>query len=270
MNNFKMYITVFKTRFINSIQYRSAALAGMSTQFFWGFMLLMIYAAFYKGNYSYNGFSFDELTDYIWLNQAFLAIFTFYFFDSEFANYITSGDISYELCRPTDIYNFWFSKILAKRVSDFLLRFSPIILVAVLLPKEYRLGLPKNITAFILFLITFVLGVFIRQAIIMFIYISVFKTMSYRGSVSIVGVIGDFFAGFVIPIPLMPKFFKNLAYLLPFRLSSDLPVRIYSGNIKIDEALISILYQIIWIFILIFTGKYLMNKSIKKLKAQGG
>ena len=42
----KAYISVFKLRLINGLQYRAAAFAGVATQFFWGIMHIMIYEAF--------------------------------------------------------------------------------------------------------------------------------------------------------------------------------------------------------------------------------
>ena len=43
----KQYLTFFKMRFIAGLQYRVAALAGMSTQIVWGFMEVLLYRAFY-------------------------------------------------------------------------------------------------------------------------------------------------------------------------------------------------------------------------------
>ena len=44
----KAYLSVFRLRFINGLQYRAAAFAGIATQFFWGIMHIMIYEAFYE------------------------------------------------------------------------------------------------------------------------------------------------------------------------------------------------------------------------------
>lgn len=44
------YFSYFKIRFIYGLQYRAAALAGIVTQFAWGFMYIMIYETFYQTN----------------------------------------------------------------------------------------------------------------------------------------------------------------------------------------------------------------------------
>ena len=44
----KKYFSFFRLRFAMGLQYRIAALAGISTQFFWGLMEIMIFRAFYQ------------------------------------------------------------------------------------------------------------------------------------------------------------------------------------------------------------------------------
>ena len=46
----KSYLNLFKLRIITEIQYRAAALAGISTQLFFGFMYIMFYIALYTSN----------------------------------------------------------------------------------------------------------------------------------------------------------------------------------------------------------------------------
>ena len=67
-----------------------------------------------------------------------------------------------------------------------------------------------------------------------------------------------------------PKFMQNISNILPFRYISDFPFRLYTGNISINEGLVSMLMQIIWIIILFVIGKLLMNKALKKAVIQGG
>lgn len=266
----RAYYSLFKMRLLKGLQYRVAALAGVSTQFFWGFMYIMIFEAFYKSTSSTQPISFRELIQVIWLQQSFLVFIMLWFRDRELFNLITSGNIAYELCRPTDLYKFWYAKLIAQRLSGALLRCFPILIIAVLLPYPYKFSFPPSFISFILFLITLILGLILIVAISMLIYISVFYTMSPTGSLLMFGVFGEFFAGLIIPVPLMPDILKKIVYFLPFRYTSDLPFRIYAGNIGINEALISICVQFIWITILIILGKLWMNKALKSVIVQGG
>lgn len=46
----KKYLSFFRLRFAMGLQYRTAALAGITTQFAWGFMEIMIFHAFYRAD----------------------------------------------------------------------------------------------------------------------------------------------------------------------------------------------------------------------------
>jgi ABC-2 type transport system permease protein len=63
---------------------------------------------------------------------------------------------------------------------------------------------------------------------------------------------------------------KTVVYILPFRYTSDLPFRIYAGNIGINEALPGVLIQVAWISAVVLTGKLWMSKALKKVVVQGG
>lgn len=264
------YISLLRVRFLNGLQYRAAALGGLTTQFFGGIMLVFIYKAFYGDAASSNGFSYKDIVTFVWLQQAFLSFIFLYDWDSELLDMITTGSISYELCRPVNIYQVWYVKLLSKRLSRGILRFAPVIVLGFLMPRPYNLSLPESPVSFLLFLITLFLGLFLLVAISMLIYISIFITMSPIGSVGLFGIIGEFFAGMTIPVPLMPSWLQNVCMVLPFRWTSDFPLRIYSGNIGISEALTGIAVQLFWIIILVLAGAFSMKRITRLSVVQGG
>ena len=83
-------------------------------------------------------------------------------------------------------------------------------------------------------------------------------------------VTSDILSGLTIPIPFFPMYLQSITNILPFRYVSDFPFRLYVGNITINEGLIGILIQVIWIVILILIGSLLMKKALKKAVIQGG
>ncbi|MFJ5716707.1 ABC transporter permease [Neobacillus sp. NPDC093127] len=266
----KMYIAVLRLRLNMGLQYRAAALAGVATQFFWGFIIIMVFEAFYEHAAMTQPISIKELIQYIWLQQAFLVFVMMWFRDNELFDLITSGNIAYELCRPSGLYGFWYAKLLAQRLSSALLRCFPILLVAFLLPKPYKLEPPPSIWAFLLFLSALLLGLLLLVAISMFLYISVFITLSPMGSLLVFGVLSEFFAGLVIPVPLMPVWLQKIAYVLPFRWTADFPFRVYSGHIPESEAVVGIFIQLAFLTVLVLLGRAALNGVLKKVVVQGG
>ncbi|MGG1675587.1 ABC transporter permease [Neobacillus sp. NRS-1170] len=265
-----VYVSVLKLRLLNGMQYRAAALAGVATQFFWGFITIMVFQAFYESAAATQPISLKELITYIWLQQAFLVFVTVWFRDSELFDLITNGNIAYELCRPCELYGFWFAKLLAQRLSSAILRCFPILIVSFFLPKPYNMNFPPSLSAFLLFLSALMLGLLLLVAISMFLYISVFITMSPMGSLLIFGILGEFFAGLIIPVPLMPSWLQNIANVLPFRWTADFPFRVYSGHIPHTEALIGIFIQLVYLLVLVWLGRISMNRVLRKVVVQGG
>lgn len=266
----KVYLSVLKLRLSMGMQYRAAALAGVATQFFWGFIIIMVFQAFYEHAAQTPPMPLKAIVNYIWLQQAFLVFVMMWFRDNELFDLITSGNIAYELCRPAGLYGFWYAKLLAQRLSSAILRCFPILIIAYFLPKPYNLSLPPSFTAFLLFVIALFTGLLLLVAVSMFLYISVFITLSPMGSLLVFGILSEFFAGLVIPVPLMPEWLQTIANVLPFRWTADFPFRVYSGHIPLNEASIGILVQFGYLLFLVWLGRIALNSVLRKVVVQGG
>jgi ABC-2 type transport system permease protein len=257
-------------RLMAGLQYRAAAWAGVATQFFFGFMYIMIFKAFYASSNSVPPMEWSQLVSYMWLQQAFLAIIMLWWQDGELLSGITSGNVAYELCRPYDLFSFWYVRLLAMRLSNVLLRCLPILIIAFLVPTSYRMGLPASPLAAFLFLLSLTIALFLVSVISMFIYILTFVTLSPLGARLIIGVAAEFLQGSVIPIPLMPTWLQNVLNWLPFRYTSDLPFRIYSGNIAGVDALFQIGIELIWVIGLFILGAWAFRQVLRRVVVQGG
>lgn len=264
------YIAFFRLHFSMGLQYRTAALAGIATQFVWGTMEILLFRAFYRADATSFPMSFQATAAYIWMQQAFLALFMAWMMDNEIFDSIINGNVSYELCRPIDIYNMWFARSLASRLAKAILRCMPILLVAALLPAPYGLMAPVSLTAFLLFLLTLFTGLAVTVAFCMLIYISAFFTLSPQG-IRMVAVSGvEFFSGSVIPLPFFPDKLRALFELLPFASMQNVPLRIYSGDLYGTAMRRAIVIQLVWLILLIIIGKLLNALAMRKITLQGG
>lgn len=264
------YLALFRIRFTNSLQYRAAAIAGLTTQFAWGFMEILAFLAFYRANSAAFPMEFSHTVSYIWLQQAFLALFMVWFFEREIFDAISSGAIAYELVRPLDLYNRWFCQSVANRLSRAVLRCLPILVVAFIVPEPLRMSPPPSLLQFLLFLISMMLGLGVVVAFSMLIYITTFFTLSSTGVRILAAILADFMAGGIIPLPFFPNGFRTIAELLPFAAMQNMPLRIYSGNISGSNALSGIMLQIFWLVVLVGIGKIMKRFALKKVVVQGG
>jgi ABC-2 type transport system permease protein len=266
----RSYITLFKIRFINSLQYRIAAWAGLATQFAWGFFNIMLFHAFYTENPAVFPMTFEQFAAYTWLNQALLMLFNPWMLDGSIFDEIGSGNIAYELARPIDLYNKWFVRILASRLSGVALRCVPVLIVAFLLPKPFSLMLPVNLLTFGLFFISALFAFILVSAYSMFYYIICFYTIHSFGVRTIASSLALILSGHIIPLPFFPDNILRVLTLLPFASMQNAPFFIYSGYWDTREALIRIIMQAAWLIIFIVTGRILMQKALKKVIVQGG
>lgn len=264
------YLAIARIRFSNSLQYRAAALAGIVTQFAWGFMEILAFSAFYKANPDAFPMEFSQTVSYIWMQQAFLALFMMWFFESEIFDSITDGSIAYELARPIDLYNRWFCQTVANRLAKATLRCMPILIVAFIVPEPFRMSLPASFQQFAYFLLSAALALCVVVSFSMLIYISTFYTLSPIGVRTIAAVLSDFLAGATVPLPFFPEPFRTVAEYLPFAAMQNMPLRIYSGNISGGDAARGILMQLIWLALLVIAGKLLMKNALSKVVVQGG
>lgn len=266
----KKYLSFFRIRVVAGMQYRAAAWAGIATQFAWGGMTILMFWAFYQSGADEFPMGFAQLASYIWLQQAFLALYMAWFFDEDIFSSITTGQIAYELCRPMDLYSMWFTKNMAHRISSVTLRCLPILIFASLLPEPFGLRLPAGVGSGMLAVLSMLSGFLLLIAYTMLIYISAFFTISAKGlrilSISVV----EFFAGAVIPLPFFPDRIREVVMLLPFASMQSTPFLIYVGQIEGTAAVQAIGLQLFWLLILWAIGRYLMRIALKKVVVQGG
>lgn len=266
----KQYISFFRIRFTNGLQYRIAAYAGISTQFAWGAMNILMFRAFYRADALAFPMDFSQFASYIWLQQALLAMFALWFWERDIFDAITNGNIAYELVRPVDIYNMWFIRNAAVRLSRVVLRCLPILIVAAFLPEPYNMSMPDNIFTLFLFFISMTLGFLVAVAYCMLFYAISFYVINSTGIRLLAAAIVEFLAGGIVPLPFFPKNVLTVLELLPFASMQHTPFWIYTGYINGKEAIEKILLQVFWYLLLFLLGRLLIKNTLKKVVVQGG
>jgi cytidine deaminase len=143
---FAPYRAVFSARVRTLLQYRTAALAGMSTQLFFGFVRVMIFTAFYQSSSAAQPMGYADAVTYIWLGQAMLMLI-FLHVDPDVGEMIRTGTVAYELVRPVDLYGLWYCRAVTARLVPTLMRCTPILIVAGLF---CGMGMPVSVGAALL------------------------------------------------------------------------------------------------------------------------
>jgi len=261
----KPYLSIFRIRFVMQLQYRAAAIAGLATQIVFGWIIVMVYEAFYAASDTIHPISFEQVVTYIWLGQALLGNLP-WGCDSKIQGAIREGTIAYELCRPIDVYNAWLAYALSWRMARTLLRAIPMFLIATTL---FGMKWPQTIDAAVMFFLAMPGAFLLSGAITVLMNTTLLWTLEGRGVYMLVSAL-LIFSGQEIPLPLMPDWLRATSEMLPFRGIVDTPFRMYLGDIRPHAALPYFIHQWVWIAVLVFAGRRMLRAGRRKVVIQGG
>ena len=262
----KAYLSVFRMRRQMETQYRGAVLGGIICQAFFGIVLVAIYRALYMGKPQ--AIPLSHITTYVWLQQAFFRMLLAN--DPELQDKIRTGAIAYDLCRPLHLYGYYYSRILAQKLTGSVLRALPMLVFAALLPEGWGLCLPASVPALLAALLALAVGLFCVSALENITMAFTMRTLDPRGMQALLNMLMMTLAGNILPLTLFPDRWQRVITLLPYAQMLDAPIRLYTGEYALGRVPEVLLIQTAWTAILILLGCAFWDINQKKLIIQGG
>ncbi len=262
----KAYWAVVNARFRMLLQYRAAALAGFGTQLFFGLVRVMIFDAFYRSSTAPQPMGYAQTITYLWLIQALLRILP-WSVDTDWRAMIRDGTVAYELLRPVDLFNYWYSRSLALVSAPMILRCPPLVALAI---PFLGMQLPPSWQAAAMFFLAVMGAVFLSAAITTLLQLSLMWTLTGEGILRLISASSTIFSGAIIPIPFFPDWAQTILYALPFRGLMDTPFRLYTGHISAAQAWPHLVHQWAWTLALVGLGRWLLARGTRRLVVQGG
>ncbi len=260
------YWAIVSARFRALLQYRAAAVAGLTTQVFWGLIRVMIFAAFYKSVTSQQPMTYEQVVVYIWLGQAVIRLQP-WDVDTEVWSMIQLGAVVYELLKPMDLYALWFSRAVAQRTAPTILRAVPMFVIAGLF---FGLKPPPSLASGLAFAVAIVGMLLLSCSITVLATMSMLWTVSGEGIRRLLPSAVILFSGMIIPLPLFPEWAQSALNLLPFRGLGDAPFRLYMGHIPPGGVVWVVAHQLVWTAAFVIAGRLLLARGVRRLVAQGG
>lgn len=275
MNVLRPYVAAFVARFKTMLQYRAAALAGFTTQCWWGGLKVMVYAAFYRhSTHAHALMSLAQVTTYTWLGQALLALQP-WSGDPDVSAAVRTGSIGYDRLRPVDTYTWWFIRAAAWMTSRALPRAALMfVAAAVLLPLaglgEWSWRAPADVVQAGLFAISLVLMILLGAAFTMLINLCITATLTDRGINTLAPSFVILFSGNLVPLGLFPDWLQPALIAQPFAGMLDIPSRIYIGALSGGAAWTGLAFQVFWTLIFVMLGRRGLGSVMARLEVQGG
>lgn len=241
-------------------------MAGLGTQLFWGLIRVMVFTAFYRSSTAAQPMALEEMVTYVWLGQAFIGMLPWNA-DRDIQVLIRSGAVSYDLLRPWDLYNAWYSSSVAWRTAPTLLRSVPIVIIALLVLDMEPPASPASATAFVLAMVGALL---LSCAITTLLTITLMWTVSGEGVTHLATGIITMLSGMIVPLPLFPDWAQTTLNILPFRGLVDTPYRLYMGHIPPGDVLFHLTHQAVWTVAIVLIGRWALSRGLRRLVVQGG
>jgi ABC-2 type transport system permease protein len=269
------YRAALGSRFTLMLQYRSAALAGVITQCWWGALKVVILAAFYRANGGAPPpLRLEQAITYTWIGQALFALLP-WAADPEVAQAVRSGALAYDRLRPVDAYALWYVRAAGWVAARVLPRALLLVAVtAVLLPVlglgDWAWRPPQSATAAALFALALALAVLLSSAILMLTNAAVVALRDERGVVTFVASIVLLFSGNLLPLSLFPEGLRAALLMQPLAGLLDIPVRIYTGQLSGQGAWLGLGLQAFWALSLVLLGRAWLERALRGLEVNGG
>ena len=262
----RAYLSVFRMRLKMETQYRGAMIGGIVCQMFFGIVLVALYRALFASKAQ--AMPIEQVTTYVWLQQAFFRMMVAT--DPDLYDKIKTGNISYDLCRPVDMYWFYYIRISAQKLMGSLMRGIPMMAVAFLLPKGWGMVLLDSVPGLLIGLAALSLGLLCMCALENITMAFSMLTLDPKGMAGLLNLLMVTFSGNILPLTLFPDSWQKIITALPYAQLLDAPIRLYTGEYSVSEAPVILLRQAGWAAVLILLGMWMWRKNQKKIIVQGG
>ncbi len=262
----RAYLSVFRLRRRLETQYRGAALGGIICQVFFGLILIALYRALYAGKPQ--ALPFPHVATYVWLQQAFFRMLLAS--DADLMDKIRTGGIACDLCRPVNLYGFYYARILAQKLMGSLLRGVPMLVFAALLPEGWGIAPPASLPALLLSLAALALGLGCVSALENITMAFTMRTLDFRGMQAMLNLLMMVLSGNILPLTLFPDSWQPVITALPYAQLLDAPIRLYTGEYALSRAGGILLIQAAWTAALILLGLAMWHKNQRRMIIQGG
>jgi len=262
----RLYFEIARRAFRLATTYRSASVAGLLTNAFFGALRCFVYIALYGAGGRVAGFSLEDAISYTWITQSLISIGGGWVNSRDLMLTIRTGDVVADLMRPWSFFGYWLSRTLGGWSFNFLLRGSLTYLIGVL---YFGAHIP-TLGAALGFGASICLALLVSFGLSFLVNLSAFWLIDDTGVWMITTVLLSFFSGFLLPIAFFPAPLAALARLLPFQAITGLPAQVFLGQIRGAALASALLLQLFWALVLGGLAALALRAAMRKVVIQGG
>ncbi|MFI8853757.1 ABC-2 family transporter protein [Streptomyces sp. 891-h] len=268
MHLLRLNFAVALSGFRRYATYRVATAAGVFTNTVFGFILAYTFIALWHTRPHLGGYDQSQALTFVWTGQALLAAAALMGggFQDEFHERIRNGDVAIDLYRPIDLQLWWLASDLGRAAFQLLGRGVVPLAVGAL---AFDLALPASPLRWLLFLPSVLLAVVVSFALRYLFALCGFWLLDATGLNALSSLLSLFFSGMVLPLTVFPGALGEVARLLPWSATLQVPADVLMGT-QPGSAAAGLAFQAGWALVLLTAGRLLQTVATRKVVVQGG
>jgi ABC-2 type transport system permease protein len=265
-----LYAAVVRVAFRRQLAYRTANLAGLATNAFFGLLRVSLFVALFQASpqSTIGGYDLQAAATYTWVTQAMIMVVCMWaWWDIETT--IRSGDVVTDLARPFSYLGYWLARDYGRAAYFALFRGVPCLVFGQL---TFAGGLrwPASPVDGGLLLVSLVLAIALSFAWRFLLNVSAFWTTDARGLGAITSALLMFLGGFVVPLSFFPDWIQPFLLSLPFAGMIQVPSDIFVGRLTGSAALAALATQALWAVCLLALAQVTVMFALRRVSVQGG
>jgi ABC-2 type transport system permease protein len=262
----RLYWEVAKRAFQNQLAYRTANLAGLVTNAFFGYIRATIFATAFAGQTIIAGYDAPATITYAWVTQALIMVVHLWGW-WQVEQTIRDGSIVFDLSKPFSFLGFWLARDYGRAFYFLLFRAGPVLLMGQLM---FGLRWPEQPLTWLALGVSVALAVTVSFAWRFILNLTAFWTTDARGLGQLAGAMVLFLSGFVIPIRFFPDWLRTVVLALPFASITQIPCEVFLERFGAAELAFALAQQAMWAAIMLAASQWLLAAATRRVVTQGG
>jgi len=266
VSEIRLYWALARCGFKRTAIYRSAAISGVITNTFFGFLRAYIFVALYENRTEVGGYSLPDVLAFTFITQGMAALIGLWAW-WPIAESVQSGEVASDLSRPYDYQFAWLAQDYGRALFQFLARSIPPIIIGALI---FELALPSDPISWLAAIPTLILAVAVSFGWRFTLNLTTFWWVDHRGIAAISLLIATLLSGFMLPLRMWPDGIREVVSLLPFAAMVSIPIDVMLGKVQGVDLLAALALQAFWAVVMIGLGRLVLGRALHKLVVQGG
>jgi len=252
--------------FQRQLAYRSAHLAGLVTNFFFGLLRAAVLIALYGAREEVAGYTVTMAITFTGLSQAMIGHLSLFSW-SDVMRSIYSGEIASDLLKPMGFFSYWLAQDAGRALAAFLMRSVTIMFAYAIF---FNITIPKKIESWAALVAALFLSWLVSFSWRFLVNLAAFWTPNAIGIARLLFGFSWVLSGFFMPLNYFPNWFQQIAYATPFPSMIFTVIQVYLENLSGFQLLQALMSQVLWFFILLALIQVVLRAGIRQLVVQGG